>query len=286
MRLALVLPMLAAMLICGPALAQDDANETPLGDVARNLRKKPAPTQPVIDDDNLPEAMQKAESRQGFGSSLRFLMAGEGKGFRVSAPDVTCSLSFTANVRSLLSSQYAQMELPAADVAKLEGQATIEGDAVTVPVFNATDWHVSELAIALTVVRKVDRSSSVGDSLNGVRGDATTAGGASDAKPRIADEVLLEVRPEKKPDVTVIYRMRAAAAPGERTVFSAPLELDVAPTDEWHWAIVQAKGYPPQSYSGAGAQAAARAPVALVPTSLSTIPQTVPAISTSPSPQP
>ncbi len=285
MRLAFALPILAALLMSGRALAQDDPNEIPLGDVARNLRKKTPPTQPVIDDDNLPEAMQKAESRQGFGSSLRFLMAGEGKGFQASAPDVTCSLSFTANVKSLLSSQYAEMELPAADVAKLEGQATIEGDALTVPVFNATDWHVSELDIALTVVRKSGRASLGGDSLNGAH-DATTAGTATDAKPPISDDLFLEVRPEKKPDVTVIYRIRAATVPGERTVFSAPLALDVAPTDEWHWAIVQAKGYPPQSYSGAGAQTAARGPASLVPTSLSTIPQASPAISPLPNPQP
>jgi len=59
-----------------------------------------------------------------------------------------------------------------------------------------------------------------------------------------------DVRPEKKPDVTVIYRMRAAAPPWVTTVFSAPLNLDFAPDEEWHWAIVQAKGYPPQSYFG------------------------------------
>ena len=286
MRFALVLPMLGVMLISGRAVAQDDSNETPLGDVARNFRKKTPATQPVIDDDNLPEAMQKAESRQGFGSSLRFLMAGEGKGFRVSAPDVTCSLSFTANVKSLLSSQYAQMELPVADVAKLEGQATIEGDALTVPVFNATDWHVSELAIALTVVRRVGKSLLAGNSLAGARGDGLSESEATDAKPPTADDLFLAVRPEKKPDVTLIYRIRAAAAPGERTVFSAPLAFDLAPSDEWHWAIVQAKGYPPHSYSDAGAQTAERVPASLVPMSLSTIPQTVPAISTSPTPQP
>jgi hypothetical protein len=291
MRLAFVLPVIAttiltAMLISSSALAQDNPNETPLGDVARSLRKKSPQTQSVIDDDNLPEVMQKAESRQGFGSSLRFLMAGEGKGFHVSAPDVTCSLSFTANVKSLLTSQYAQMELPATEVAKLEGKATIEGDALTVPVFNATDWHVSELAIALTVIRKSGRASLAGDSPNGAHGNAATAGVITDPKPPIADDLFLEVRPEKKPDVTVIYRMRAAAAPGERTVFSVPLATDLAPTDEWHWAIVQANGYPPQSYAGAGAQTAARAPASLVPTSLSTTPPTVPALSTLPNPQP
>src|SRR5579862_9483771 len=209
MRLVLLLPMVAAIVICCRAQAQDDPNETPLGDVARNFRKKTPPTQPVIDDDNLPEAMQKAESRRRLGSSLRFLMAGEGKGFQVSAPDVTCSLSFTANAKSLLSSsQYAEMELPATDVAKLEGQATIEGDALTVPVFNATDWHVSELAIAVTVIRR--KASSVG-AQNGV----TITGGAADPRPSVAEDSLLEIRPEKKPDVAMLYRVRAAAAPGE-----------------------------------------------------------------------
>src|SRR5437870_5408740 len=104
----------------GPA---DDPNDVPLGDVARSLRKKTPPTQRVIDDDHFTKVMDQAESRHASGSALRYLMAGDGKGFRVSAPDVTCSLAFTANVKSLLASQYAQMELPAGEVSKLEGPA-------------------------------------------------------------------------------------------------------------------------------------------------------------------
>lgn len=235
MRLLFALPALLAVLLM-PALAaaQDDSNETPLGDIARNLRKKGLPSQPgqqVIDDDNLPQVMQQADSRHGFGSSLKFLMAGEGKGFQIAAPDVTCSLSFTANVKSLLSSQYSQMELPPSAVANLEGHATIEGDALTVPIINGTDWHVSEVAVALTVVRK------------SLPGDDSALDGS------MAGDSFQQVRPEKKPDVTVIYRMRAATPPWARTVFSAPLDLDLASGDEWHWAIVGAKGYPPQNYS-------------------------------------
>lgn len=284
MRWVMVVPMLAAMLICGRAWAQDDPNEVPLGDVARSLRKKSPPTQPVIDDDNLPEAVRMAESRRGLGSSLRFLMAGESKGFQVSAPDVTCNLSFTANVKSLLSKQYAEMELPASDVAKLEGQATIEGDALTVPVFNATDWHVSELAIALTVIR---RKASLASQLPS--GAATEGGAGVEAKPSITQDSLLEIRPEKKPDVTMLYHVRAAAAPGERTVFSAALAFDLAPTDEWHWAIVQAKGYPPQNYSGAIPKFSVASDVPASPTPMpipvSTSPQSVPPISPLANPQ-
>ena len=225
--------LLALSVILLPAFlaAQDDPNDRPLGDVARSLRKKTTPSAPVIDDDNFSVAMEQAESRRASGSALRFLMAGDSKSFQVSEPDVTCSLSFSANAKSLLSSQYAQMDLPPGDVLKLKGPATIEGDALTVSVFNASDWHVSEIAVALTVVQK---NAPATDELNEV-------------PP--AFDLSQEVRPEKKPDVTVIYRIRAAAGPAAKTVFSTPLNLDLAPGDEWHWAIVQAKGYPPQGYT-------------------------------------
>ena len=92
--------LLAAVMPIGVA-AQDDPNDAPLGDVARTLRKKSPPAQNVIDDDNLSKVMEQAESRHTAGSALKFMMAGEDKGFHVSAPDVTCSLAFTANVKSL-----------------------------------------------------------------------------------------------------------------------------------------------------------------------------------------
>ena len=226
-------------------VAQDDPNDLPLGDVARTLRKKTPPSQDVIDDDNLSKVMEQAEGRHASGSALKFLMAGDGKAFQVSAPDVTCSLSFTANVKSLLSSQYAQMELPASEVLKLEGPATIEGDALIISVYNRTDWHVSEVAVALTVVKKSETREA---SLSGgptLEGRAKLLLALADSSPQESG-----VRPEKKPDMTLIYRMRAAAPPAVTTVFSAPLNRELAPDEEWHWAIVQAKGYPPQTYGG------------------------------------
>ncbi|HTS08869.1 MAG TPA: hypothetical protein VMP68_25085 [Candidatus Eisenbacteria bacterium] len=222
-------------------VAQSDPDDVPLGDVARNLRKKNADTKPVIDDDNLPQAIERVNSSRGFGSSLRFLMAGEAKGFQVAAPDVTCSLSFTANVKSLLSGQYSEMDLPASNIAKLQAQATIEGDTLTIPVFNGTDWHVSELSVALTLVRK-----------KGLAGfGVSDFASASDINQSDFAETdpLEQVRAEKKPDLTLIYRMRTAAPPWERAVFSAPLNMEIAPGAEWHWSIVQAKGYPPESYA-------------------------------------
>ena len=243
--MVLMLAALLAGLLPVLLVAQDDPNDLPLGDVARTLRKKTPPSQDVIDDDNLSKVMQQAESRHASGSALTFLMSGDGKAFQVSAPDVTCSLSFTANAKSLLSSQYAQMELPPAEVVKLEGPATIEGDALMVSVYNRTDWHVSEVAVALTVVKKSETRET---SLYG----GPTLEGRAKLLPALADSSPQEsgVRPEKKPDMTLIYRMRAAAPPAVTTVFSAPLNRELAPDEEWHWAIVQAKGYPPQTYGG------------------------------------
>ena len=267
----LVLTVLLSSLVPVGAVAQDDPAEIPLGDVARNLRKKTPQAKPIIDDDNLPQVMLQADSHRDFGSGLRFLMSGSSGGFQVAAPDVTCSLSFTANVKSLLSGQYDQMDLPPAEMAKIEGQAVVEGDALTVPIFNDTQWHLSELAVAFTVVKKPRV---------GMLNTDGPGSGAQLPTPDRGFDSFQEVRPEKKPDVTVIYRMRAAAQPWSRAVFSAPLDLELAPGDEWHWALVQAKGYPPETYVADKKRtlSEAKAPVT-TPSAVSlttTVPETVP----------
>jgi len=223
-------------------MAQDDSDDVPLGDVARNLRRKNNVTKPVVDDDNLPQVMERAETSHSFGSGLTFLMTGQSKGFQVAAPDVTCSLSFTANVKSLLAGQYSQMDLPPAELARVQAQAAIEGDSLTVPIFNGTDWHLSELAVAFTVVRKSNE---------------------------IEADPLEQVRGEKKPDNIVIYKMRAAAPPWQPAVFSARLDSNPSPGDEWHWAIVQVRGYPPEVYvAQQQAEAAKSSPALEIPVSL------------------
>ena len=242
-RLPLTIALLATLGVFA-ADAQDDPDQVPLGDVARNFRKKSPPAKPVIDDENLPQLMEQADSHHDFRSGLTFLMSGNSRGFQVSAPDVTCSLSFTANVKSLLSGQYDQMDLPPGEMAKIEAKAVVEGDALTVPLFNGTQWHLSELAVAFTVIRK---SKTVATPWN-LSGAATAAENTPALTREMGADAFQQVRPEKRPDVTVIYRMRAAALPWSNAVFSAPLNLEPDPGEEWHWAIVQAKGYPPETY--------------------------------------
>ncbi|MGE5083278.1 MAG: hypothetical protein ACM3ND_10300 [Acidobacteriota bacterium] len=252
-RRFLLLLVVGATLVPARLLAQSDPDDVPLGDVARSLRKK-APTKPVIDDDNLSQVMQEADSRKGFGSSLRFLMAGDLSGFRVSAPDVTCNLSFSSNVKSLLAGQYSEMDMPASELARLEGHASIEGDSLNVSVHNGTDWHVSEIAVAVMIVRKSVANAAAGEGVSNL--ETATAEGA---RPP-------EVQTDKKPDTTVIYRMRAVGVPWSVTTFSARLQSELGAGSEWHWAVVQARGYPPESYrrrSSSQADAKNDAPAAL-----------------------
>lgn len=242
-RLLLMIALLVALRPLS-VNAQDDPDEIPLGDVARNLRKKTPPAKPVIDDDNLPQVMQQADTHHDLGQGLRFLMAGSKHGFQVDGPDVTCSLSFTANVKALLSGQYAEMELPPGEMAKVEGKAVVEGDALTVPVFNATQWHLSEITVAFTVIRKARSGDTRSEPDSPSVDPAHIAPLAGDLEV----DAFQQVRPERRPDVTLIFRMRAAALPWSNAVFSAPLNMELAPGEEWHWGIVQARGYPPETY--------------------------------------
>ena len=211
-------------------VAQEDAGETPLGDVARSFRKKPSPSQTVIDNDNFSKLMDEAESHRLSVSSLLYSMNPGEKSFQVSAPDVTCSLSFSANVSSLLSSPYVLKDLPPAELIKLDGPATIDGDSLQLSVYNGTEWNVHELTIGLTIVKRKDPSEAF-------------YYGSAHLVPAVGKlDQTVETPVEKRSDVTVLYKIKGEAAPFTTTVFRTPLDTTLASDQEWHWAIVRAQG--------------------------------------------
>src|ERR1700738_2858492 len=81
----------AVLLTPSTMVAQEDAGQTPLGDVARSFRKKPSAAQTVIDNDNFSKLMDEAESHRLSISSLLYSMNPGQKSFQVSVPDATCS---------------------------------------------------------------------------------------------------------------------------------------------------------------------------------------------------
>jgi len=212
-----------------PATAQTDG--VSLGDLARSLRQSKDPKEPgapaIIDNDNLSQVMDDvANVRQN--SRPLFSFDSAGKNFKMSSPDGSCSLSFNANATALLSSPYVAQDLPQSEVAKLDGPANILGDTLEVSVYNPTAWNVKEITVGLTFVRHEDTSAE----------DFGT--------PKLLPTVAGDPTPgDKHSDMTVLLHLKASAAPLVTTVFREKLDANLDDGQEWHWAIIEAKGIPP-----------------------------------------
>ena len=209
-------------------IAQSDTPDLSLGDLARSLRKsKGLPAHTVIDNENLTQVMDDVES-QRLNGHLLFSFDGLGKSFKVSSPDVTCSLSFNAQATSLISDPYVPVSLPQDELAKLEGPATVDGDSLQVSVFNGTGWNLKEITVGLTILRRTQAANYYG-------AVKLLPASAADSIPA-----------EKNSDITVLYHLKGAAAHFATTVFRETLGTALTPDQDWHWAIVEAKGFPPR----------------------------------------
>ncbi len=225
-----VASLLLGLLLPTCAAAQSEGNDVSLGDLARSLRKsKEAPTHTVIDNDNFAQIMNEVESRKLSSGSLLFSFDGVGKDFQVSSPDVTCSLSFNAQATSLLSDPFVPQDLPDTELIKLDGPAAINGDTLQVSVYNGTGWNLKEITVGLTILRRSEASTSYY--------------GAAKLLPATAATTTTTA--EKRSDLTVLYHLKGAAAPFTTTVFTETLGAALGPDQDWHWAIVHAKGVPP-----------------------------------------
>jgi hypothetical protein len=223
-------------LLALPCVTAQDAGETPLGDVARSYRKKPASSEVVVDNDNLSKVVDDAESRRAAGSSPVFSLDPAGKGFRVSSPDVVCSLSFSSKTSSLLSDPLMLDELPRTELAKLNGPATIDGDSMQVTMHNGTSWELREVVIGLTIVKRPQTASA------GYFGQARIVPAVAGSSSQQAQDSF-----QKQPDVTLLLRVKGSVAPSTTAIFRTSLNFALFPDQDWHWAIVKAKGIPPQT---------------------------------------
>jgi len=216
-----------ALPVC--VVAQD--SEPSLGDIARKLRRekegkeKRTTEHGVIDNENIDQLMNELQRKRFNSTTLLFSLDKGGQNFKVSAPDVSCNLSFSGKATSLLTDPLVTRSIPATEIAKLDGPAVIQGNSLQVSFFNGSDWNVKELIVGVTILRT----------------PPPVIYGPSMLKP--ASESVIELT-QKRPDQTVIYHLRGSAAPQTTTVFMAELTNELDPNQEWHWAIVGAKGVP------------------------------------------
>ena len=224
-RYGIALALLGMALPVGAAAQSDDGAS--LADVARALRNKKAAAAAaaVIDNDNLAQVMEQAASKHKAGS-LEFVIEQSGKEFAVVSPDATCSLSFNAKAAALLAAPVVPSELPPADLAKIDGPATFEDGVLRVSIHNGSQWNLREITVGLTIVQP--DPDDYGESLR--------------LLPAAQEMLAIE---EKRPDTTVLLRLKGTAAPAATTVFEEKLGKILTPDQDWHWAILQAKGIPP-----------------------------------------
>jgi hypothetical protein len=237
MRRFLYAVSLSAVLCIGVSVrAQDD--EVSLGDLARSVRKPTPADAPVIDNDNLSVMMDKAESERLNGKPV-FSIDPSGKTFRMTSPDGTCSLSFDARAGSLISTPYVASDVPAYEMLKLEGPATISDGVLEVSLHNGTAWELKEIVVGITVLRE--------------SGAATLKAAALSSSPAESNVQ------QKLPDLTLLYHLKATAAPDSTTLFRGNLGDDLSQAKDWHWALVGARGVPPAA--GTPAQLDGSAPI-------------------------
>jgi len=158
-------PGVVALCVLWPLAASAQDDEPSLGDLARNFRKNKVGTQqeaPVIDNDNLAQAMEDARNRKPR-TPEKFILSIDAvaKTIKASSPDVTCSLSFNARAGALLVKPVLLDTLPLPELLKIDGPASIQDENFQLEVFNGTDWDLREITIGLTLERKPGQNAEM-----------------------------------------------------------------------------------------------------------------------------
>lgn len=209
------------------ATSQDDA--VSLGDLARVVRRSKAPVAAplMIDNDNLSNVMDEVESHR-MSIKPQAPVASRSRDFSLSSPDGTCSMSFNANMASL-NLPFVSEDLPPVELAKLEGPATIEGDSLEVSMYNGSGWKLTEITVGLTLVRRPTE-------------DAVYFGSAR-LLPAVAESA--ETSDKKPSELTLLFHLKGPVPSLGSNVFHEKLGAPLAADQEWHWAILEAKGIAP-----------------------------------------
>ena len=124
---------------------------------------------------------------------------------------------------------FIAQDLPDSELAKLDGPATISGDTLQLALYNGSAWNLKEVTVGLTILRRPDVDTAY-------YGSAKLLPATVGPSPAV---------PEKRSDLTVLYHLKGTAAPLTTTVFTETLGAALGPDQDWHWAIVHAKGVPP-----------------------------------------
>jgi hypothetical protein len=216
-----------AAIVVSASLAHAQDDSVPLGDLARAVRKaKPTGEPEVIDNDNFHLMMDKAESARLKGEPV-FAVSNAGKTFTAISPDGICSLSFDARTIERMPFPYIATELPAQELWKLDGPASIANGVLEVSLHNGTRWQLKEITVGIAPLAPRNDSAA---------NPAENASPQPEATPTAASRL---------PERSFIYHLKGSGAPDSTTVFQAVLDPASTQATDWQWTIVAARGIPP-----------------------------------------
>jgi hypothetical protein len=218
-----------AVFLAMPAGAQNPDGPVPLGDLARDLRRSKVQSPGAklfVDNDNFGKIVEEAQARRQAAAALGFSLGEVGLNFGTTSTAVTCNLSYNAK-GAMLTGVLDQTvkDLPDGELAKLEGPAAIVGDSLQVSLFNGTAWEIREITVSLAVGKK----------------PAVQAAVPIAARVVPASSVQIMAR---RSDAPALLHLKGTLAPNENFVFKDALAVTLEFGQEWHWAIVGAKGVP------------------------------------------
>jgi len=222
----------AGLCLLAPVCACAQEDETPLGDLARQLRqnKTPGPEAPIIDNENLAQATEDARNRRPQSRDKFVLSIDQAGKIKAESPDVSCSLSFNARAGALLVNPVLLETLPLAELLKIDGPGSIQDQNLELEVFNGTEWELQEITVGLTLERKPGENAEM----------------AARARVIPAAQTSLAPTIEKRSDVTLLYHLKADAKPFATATFKENIGITPGPDEDWRWSIVEAKGIRPQ----------------------------------------
>ena len=108
------------------------------------------------------------------------------------------------------------------------------GGAVRGVLGSLMERDLREVVIGLTIVKRAEPGENAS-----YFGQAQTVPAVAGIAPQLQDSL------QKQPDVTFLLKVKGSAAPSATAIFRTPLNFALFPDQEWHWAIVKARGIPP-----------------------------------------
>jgi hypothetical protein len=72
------------------------------------------------------------------------------------------------------------------------------------------------------------------------------ANAANYGEAKLIPAAAVDSTSQKRSDMTVLYHLKGSASPFSTALFKQAIGISLNADQEWHWAIVQARGIPPK----------------------------------------